>query len=130
MAWVYILHFNRPHHHARHYTGCCTDLYGRMERHAHGQGACLTKALLGLGIGWTLGGLYCVSADTMRKVERRIKNNKNAARFCELCSPEGNARVHGAEAYDIGLIDFSTRYPHLEDLDNGIRVRELPDLPG
>lgn len=112
-GWVYILHFDRPHHHARHYIGCCSNLHHRMLAHSNGEGANLMKVLVGLGIGWTIGGLYFIQDESkMRRIERRAKNQKNSERFCELCSPEGTRRLVGAESYSIDLLGEEVRYPH------------------
>ena len=42
---VYLLHFDRPYAHARHYTGWTTDLTTRLADHAAGHGARLLAVL-------------------------------------------------------------------------------------
>ena len=45
---VYLLHFDRPFKHARHYVGFFEDadkVASRLQRHADGDGAALTRAV-------------------------------------------------------------------------------------
>lgn len=42
---IYLLHFHRPLHHARHYLGIATDLGARLEEHARGTGARIMAVL-------------------------------------------------------------------------------------
>ena len=79
---VYLLHFDRPLHHAQHYLGFAKDVKGRLEVHRSGQGAKLTKAVVEAGIDWQLVRLW----DGGRKVERQLKNQKNSPRLCPLCN--------------------------------------------
>ena len=39
MSQVYLLHFDQPYKHARHYIGWTNDLAARVELHANGGGA-------------------------------------------------------------------------------------------
>ena len=36
LGTIYLLHFDRPYRHARHYTGWTEDLLDRLDRHAAG----------------------------------------------------------------------------------------------
>jgi len=51
---VYLLHFERPYRHARHYTGSTDDLTARLGAHRAGQGARLLAVIRAAGIGWDL----------------------------------------------------------------------------
>ncbi len=51
---VYLLHFQRPYRHARHYLGWASDLPARLAEHAAGRGARLLAVIQAAGIGWTL----------------------------------------------------------------------------
>lgn len=79
---VYLICFHRPYAHARHYLGWTTDLAGRLQAHATGQGARLMAVLREAGIGWTL---VRVWLDVERSLERQMKNHN--ARYCPRCSP-------------------------------------------
>jgi len=54
---IYILHFDTPYHHARHYVGYCGDgtLEQRLERHRTGQGSRRMLAIELAGTWWASG---------------------------------------------------------------------------
>lgn len=108
MPVIYVLHFDEPLAHAQHYAGCTTNLRKRLQTHAAGHGSHLTKELFRQGREWILGGLYETSRDNMRKHERCLKDQANAKRYCEICSPT-TARIKGARAYSVSLIPFAIR---------------------
>jgi predicted GIY-YIG superfamily endonuclease len=78
---VYLLHFDRPFKHARHYLGWATDLDGRLRHHKAGTGANLLKHVAAAGIGWTVARTW--SADRDR--ERQIKRQGGLSRSCPMC---------------------------------------------
>jgi predicted GIY-YIG superfamily endonuclease len=80
---IYILHFDVPYYHARHYVGFCADnsLERRLEQHRSGNGARLMAAIELAGIEWTV----ALTHPGDRKFERRLKRAKNTRRFCPLC---------------------------------------------
>lgn len=79
---VYLLHFDRPLAHARHYIGSTDDLDKRLQRHRAGQGARLLEVLKERGIGW-----QCVCTwEGGRDLERKLKKHKKAWRHCPICS--------------------------------------------
>jgi hypothetical protein len=78
---VYICCFDRPYHHARHYTGSTDDLDARIADHRAGRGAKLMAAIVGAGIGFDV---VCTLPGG-RVEERRIKKRKNAALLCPRC---------------------------------------------
>lgn len=80
---VYLLHFDHPYQHARHYTGWTEDLLDRLDRHARGWGARLTTVISQAGIGFTL----ARTCEGTRATERSIKNSGGAVRYCPLCTP-------------------------------------------
>jgi len=78
---VYLLHFDRPYAHARHYTGWTADLAGRLADHAAGRGARLLAVVMSAGIGWQLARTWTGS----RRLERALKRQGGASRRCPLC---------------------------------------------
>lgn len=78
---IYLLHFDRPYRHARHYTGWTTDLQTRLAEHAAGHGARLLAVVAAKGIGWQLARTWTGP----RSRERRLKNRGGASRHCPLC---------------------------------------------
>jgi predicted GIY-YIG superfamily endonuclease len=78
---VYLLHFNKPYHHAKHYTGFTTSLDARLEAHSKGTGARLMEVTANAGITFELARTW----QGTRKDERRIKKQHNAPRLCPMC---------------------------------------------
>ena len=80
---IYLIHFDRPLHHARHYLGYCADgtLQARMIMHRAGRGARLLAVLRTLNIGWEVVRVF----EGDRRYERRLKNRHNAPQLCPVC---------------------------------------------
>lgn len=78
---IYLLHFDQPFGHARHYTGWARNLDARLAHHANGSGANLLAHVRAAGIGWTLARTW--SGDRNR--ERALKNQGGASRHCPIC---------------------------------------------
>jgi len=78
---VYLIHFERPYKHAKHYTGWTTDLQKRLSRHAKGTGSRLMEVVKGEGILWVLARVW----EGDRNLERRLKNWGGASRHCPIC---------------------------------------------
>ena len=81
---VYLLCFDRPYHHARHYLGFAEDLDARLAQHRRGAGARLIQVIAGAGIGWRLARTW-PGGD--RTLERRLKNQHHGPRLCPACNP-------------------------------------------
>jgi hypothetical protein len=81
---VYLLHFERPFGHARHYLGW-TDgpLERRLALHGGPGGANLMRHVAAAGIGWRLARVW----DGDRHRERQLKNQGGRARLCPVCGP-------------------------------------------
>jgi predicted GIY-YIG superfamily endonuclease len=92
---VYLVHFARPYRHARHYLGYTADLDAREIRHRAGHGARLLEVVTRAGIGWDVVRTW---DDGDRRLERRLKRQKNAWRLCPVCRSERGAvgRTAGA----------------------------------
>jgi predicted GIY-YIG superfamily endonuclease len=80
---VYLIHFNRPYRHARHYLGYSTNLDKRITDHLVGMGARLMEVITNAGIEWKLARTW--RGD--RQLERRLKNRKEAPKLCPICNP-------------------------------------------
>jgi predicted GIY-YIG superfamily endonuclease len=78
---VYLLHFDRPYQHARHYCGWAGDLPGRLRQHRAGRGARLLQVINQAGIGWTLVRTWTGP----RARERQIKRQGGLSRCCPAC---------------------------------------------
>jgi len=81
MSTIYLLHFDKPLKHAKHYIGLADDLDARLERHAAGQGARMLAVCRERGITWRVARTW--TGD--RKFERWLKRKKGSAWFCPVC---------------------------------------------
>lgn len=81
---LYLLHFDKPYKHARHYLGFTESeetLQARLDAHLEGRGARLLEVITEHGIGFSL----AVILDGDRTEERRLKNTAHPERICPLC---------------------------------------------
>lgn len=78
---VYLLHFDAPYKHARHYLGWTDDLPARLAAHQAGQGARLLAVVKAAGIGWQLARIW----PGTRARERQLKRQGGASRCCPMC---------------------------------------------
>ncbi len=88
---VYLLHFDRPYKHARHYLGWTPgSVQARLRLHRKGSGARLMTVIRDAGIGFELARTWPGG----RGRERQIKRQGGASRCCPLCGvkPRGGAR--------------------------------------
>lgn len=87
---VYLLHFDQPYRHARHYTGWTSNLTHRLDEHATGHGARLLAVIAGAGITWRLARTW----PGTRTRERQLKTQGGASRRCPLCGITPRPGVH------------------------------------
>jgi predicted GIY-YIG superfamily endonuclease len=80
---VYLLHFDRPYGHARHYLGWAKDLDRRLIEHQTGAGARLVQVAINAGVSFELARTWSGS----RQLERRLKTLGSRGRVCPICSP-------------------------------------------
>jgi hypothetical protein len=107
---LYLLHFNTPYRHARHYLGYTTDelhLLDRLQTHRLGTGARLLQVIGEAGIRWQLARVW-PSGD--RHAERRIKNTHGLAPYCPLCNPASAYHHAPIPASEQAQADHWTRY--------------------
>lgn len=78
---VYLLHFDQPYRHARHYLGWARDVDARLAAHQAGHGARLLAVIQTAGISWTLARTWTGT----RHRERQLKRMGGASRRCPLC---------------------------------------------
>lgn len=93
---LYLLHFDRPYKHARHYLGWARDLaalHRRVDVHyaatpGDGKNHALMIALKQAGISFTLARIW---PDGTRQDERR-KKQRGHARQCPMCRAEAGRK--------------------------------------
>jgi predicted GIY-YIG superfamily endonuclease len=86
---IYLLHFDRPLSHARHYVGYTDDPTPdrRIARHRQGRGSKLMAAVVQAGITFSVARVW---SDANRDQERQIKKGKNAPKLCPICRQQGD----------------------------------------
>lgn len=84
---VYLIHFEKPYKHAKHYSGFCEsgNLEARLERHRSGNGSKLLNIIQKAGITWKV---VRTCEDGTRDFERSLKK-RAATRNCPICNPMG-----------------------------------------
>lgn len=82
-GWVYLIHFDDPYEHARHYLGWTNDLEYRMRQHQNGNGARLMAVIAEAQIPWRIVRLW--EAD--RSVEATFKRWHCNTKLCPVCNP-------------------------------------------
>jgi predicted GIY-YIG superfamily endonuclease len=95
MGKVYMIHFEQPYKHARHYVGYSDNLTFRLQHHRNGTGARLMQVVNEAGIGWVV----ALVAEGTRLDERALKNRKNTPKLCPVCTGK-TAHV----CYDCGKV--------------------------
>jgi predicted GIY-YIG superfamily endonuclease len=78
---VYLIHFETPYKHARHYLGSAHDLQARLKHHQAGTGARLMEVVTQAGIRWHVSRTWQGGRD----VERTLKGRKNSPELCPTC---------------------------------------------
>jgi predicted GIY-YIG superfamily endonuclease len=80
---VYLLHFERPYKHARHYLGWTLDLPKRLDEHLNGTGGRLLEVITEEGIGFT-----CVRTwEGMRLRDEKKLKHRQRKLLCPICTP-------------------------------------------
>ncbi len=79
---IYLIHFDKPLSHAQHYVGYAEDVEQRFGRHKGGRGSALLNAVQSQGINYQVVRTW----EGGRQEERQLKRQKNAARYCPICS--------------------------------------------
>jgi predicted GIY-YIG superfamily endonuclease len=81
---VYLIHMDKPLHHAQHYLGyTCLLPTERLATHQAGQGSAMLRAVNGENISYKIVRIW---EGATRTDERQLKKQKNSARFCPICN--------------------------------------------
>ena len=95
---VYLLHFEKPLSHARHYIGFANGegLEARIASHRAGTGAKIMAAVVEAGIDFEVVKTWTRDPKTggpaSRLTERDLKRQRNATRMCPICAPAKHER--------------------------------------
>jgi hypothetical protein len=82
---VYLLHFDRPYHHAQHYIGYDVNVEARVAQHRRGDGSHhrLMQVIRAAGIGFEVARVW----EGGRELERSLKRRGSTRRICPICTP-------------------------------------------
>lgn len=108
---MYLLHFDRPYHHARHYVGFTTNLDQRVERHRAGRGSPLVQAASEAGIAFKVVRVwYNVTAQFERRVHHMQKKL-----LCPVCT--GGSQIRPVRPRIADYQEVEDLYPENSDYD-------------
>jgi len=88
MGTIYLLHFDPPVGHARHYIGWAKDAEARLREHKAGRGGRLPAVAAERGHTITI--VRTWQGD--RAMERKLKRRHEAPRMCPVCRANGEPR--------------------------------------
>lgn len=83
----YLIHFDEPYKHARHYIGTTNNLPRRIATHKRGEAtrsSRLMAAVHDAGIGWTVARTW----EGGRDLEIKLHNWHGGAQLCPICRGE------------------------------------------
>ena len=102
---IYLICFDKPFGHARHYLGWAVDHHKRLRRHRKGIGAKLLRAVQNAGIGYVV--VRTWQGD--RKFERKLKDRNNRGKLCPRCNPTSWSRNGTVKEVAIDAADRQER---------------------
>ncbi len=108
---IYLLHYDRPQHHAQHYLGFTDDLDARTVRHLNGFRGRLPAVFSELGISFTIARNW----EGDRKLERKLKKRKNGRKLCPICLKEKHGGVRRQSPKTVRLPSFAAIHHNSHD---------------
>jgi predicted GIY-YIG superfamily endonuclease len=118
---VYLIHFDTPYRHARHYIGWTHDLDARIQAHHRGHGARLIEVINDAGITWRVVRTWPGGRDR----ERAIKNRHEAPRLCPACTPHPRPVTEGRSSAARPATTVLPVPQQVSPHDSGVRMGEL-----
>ena len=103
---VYLIHFEQPYKHARHYLGYSDNLAARIAAHEHGNGARLMSVISRNDIRWVVARVWPNGGPDL---ERKLKRHHGSCDLCPICA----GRVHPGYVVDIKQMLFERAAPAL-----------------
>jgi hypothetical protein len=89
-AMVYLIHFDKPYKHARHYIGFTDNLEQRIHDHEYTcKGARLLQVVREAGIEFKVVRTW---PDGDRNFERKLHNRKKSSTLCPICQAKTAGR--------------------------------------
>jgi predicted GIY-YIG superfamily endonuclease len=104
---VYLIHFDKPYKHARHYLGWTDNLETRLNEHINGNGSRLLQVISAADITWTLARVW---TNAPRGFEMHLKrNHKDSKSLCPQCCNTAMDHMNFEHAADFPTFDWSRR---------------------
>ncbi len=113
---LYLLHFDPPYRHAKHYLGYTEDLANRFSLHLRGRGSPLVKAAVNSGSTIVLVRIWPHDGNAEQEIKRVVGSR---ARLCPLCNPSAKSQM---SMYRSILVSFSTVEALRESLNSITRT--------
>ena len=91
MPTVYLIHFDKPYKHARHYLGytALESANARLQRHKSGDGAKLLRVCNENNIDYDIVRMWdCNNIHDAKVLEHKLKKQHNSAKLCPICRKE------------------------------------------
>jgi predicted GIY-YIG superfamily endonuclease len=99
---LYLLHFDPPYRHARHYLGYTEDLVTRFALHLKGRGSPLVKAAVQNKSRITLVRIWAGDGNAEQEIKRVVGSR---GRLCPVCNPKAASRT---QVYKSVLLNLHT----------------------
>lgn len=104
---LYLLHFEKPLHHAQHYVGATSNLRRRLILHAHDKGAKIIKKINSLNIKWELARVWKTEHfDGIFWEESLMKKMKNGSLYCPICYKHNPRLFNKMDEYPLSFLNF------------------------
>lgn len=105
MPELYLLCFDRPYKHARHYLGFSyTTARRRLGRHLMGRGSRLLKYVIEAGINFRIVRTWQGKAEDLRKLERSYKVSGHLKALCPRCKRR-KSNMNETQREALGMIE-------------------------
>jgi hypothetical protein len=102
MGTCYLIHFDPPYKHAKHYLGWTANLGARLNDHAAGNGSRLCQVATDAGC--TLR-IVRVWTNVNRHFERNLHDRHGSTDLCPICNPKSAANHSPADS-ELTLTDL------------------------
>ena len=108
---LYLIHFDRPFGHARHYLGWTLDsdvsLAKRIRTHRAGRGSKLMRSVTKSGIPWRV----VVTFHGDRSAESRLKSHGRHTRLCPVCCQAKGVKPYCPSFVEVASANGYTEVP-------------------
>ena len=90
---VYIIHFDPPYKHARHYTGISLNSQDRFIEHDNGTGGNLTRIAKNHGVKFILNVIATGLSFYEAHAKEKLIKHKGSKIYCPICKQKGGENI-------------------------------------